>query len=109
MSHKLFFDNWFTGINLQVQLEKLKIHSVGTVRLSRPVGCTFMEDKQIKVNGHGTFVEKQATYDNVTVRAVRWFDNCSVILLSTFAAANPVTMVERWDKKKNEVVAVTSV
>uniref|UniRef100_A0A673JYK2 PiggyBac transposable element-derived protein domain-containing protein n=1 Tax=Sinocyclocheilus rhinocerous TaxID=307959 RepID=A0A673JYK2_9TELE len=82
-------------------------HKLSTVIQSRLAGCTFMEDKQMKVKGRGTFEEKQTSDDNVTVRAVKWFDNRSVILLSTFAAANPTTMVERWDKKRNEVVAVT--
>ena len=33
--HKLLFDNWFTSVNLQVQLEKIGIHSLGTVRQNR--------------------------------------------------------------------------
>ena len=32
ISHKLFFNNWFCSVDLQVLLEKEKIHSVGTVK-----------------------------------------------------------------------------
>jgi hypothetical protein len=35
MLHKLYFDNWFTGVQLVTELEKLGIHSLGTVR---PIG-----------------------------------------------------------------------
>lgn len=30
-SHKLFFDNWFTSVDLQVTLQKKKIHSGNSV------------------------------------------------------------------------------
>ena len=30
--HKLYFDNWFTSVNLEVEREKIGIHSLGTVR-----------------------------------------------------------------------------
>lgn len=47
-SHKIFYDNWFTSVDLQVVLEKAKIHSVGTVRQNRLAGSTFMPDKIMK-------------------------------------------------------------
>ena len=39
--HKLYFDNWFTSINLQVELENIGIHSLGTLRRNRLRGCVF--------------------------------------------------------------------
>ena len=38
VSHKLYYDNWFTGIKLQIDLDKTKIHSVATVRANRLKG-----------------------------------------------------------------------
>ena len=29
--HKWYFDNWFTSVNLQVELEKIGIHRLGIV------------------------------------------------------------------------------
>ncbi|XP_041920584.1 piggyBac transposable element-derived protein 2-like [Alosa sapidissima] len=106
MSHKLFYDNWFCGVDLQVTLEKSEIHSVGTVRKNRLAGCIFTEDKEMKAKGRGTFEEMEAKHDGVTLKAVKWYDNRSVILLSTFAAANPTSPVQRWDKKAKEMVTV---
>ncbi|KAL2085028.1 hypothetical protein ACEWY4_020546 [Coilia grayii] len=105
-SFKLFFDNWFCGIDLQVQLEKMKIHSVGTVRPSRLPNCTFSDDKIMKTKGRGAFEEKVTKHDGVSLRAVKWHDNRSVHLLSTFAAAHPTTKVKRWDKKTQQMVEV---
>lgn len=47
-SFKLFFENWFFGIDLQVQLEGIKFHSVGTVKSSRLPNCTFTDDQIMK-------------------------------------------------------------
>lgn len=42
----------------------------------------------------------------MTLKAVKWFDNRPVTLLSTFTGANPITQVQRWDKKQKEAVQV---
>lgn len=95
ISHKLFFDNWFCSVDLQILLEKEKIHSVGTVRQGRLTGCTFMNDRAKKVKGRGTHEEKMTTHNGVNLWAVKWFDNRPVTLLSKFVAANPTTQVLR--------------
>lgn len=105
-SFKLFFDNWFCSIDLQVQLEKMKIHSIGTVKSSRLPNCTFTDDKTMKGKGRGTFEEKETKHDGVNLRVVKWHDNRSVHLLSTYAAAHPTTLVKRWDKKTQKMVEV---
>ncbi|KAJ8381511.1 hypothetical protein SKAU_G00022890 [Synaphobranchus kaupii] len=93
-SHKIFYDNWFTSVDLQVVLEKAKIHSVGTVRQNRLAGCTIMPEKIMKKKARGTYEEKQTTHQGVTLKAVKWFDNRPVTLLSTFTGANPITQVQ---------------
>ncbi|XP_054462494.1 piggyBac transposable element-derived protein 3 [Anoplopoma fimbria] len=92
--------NWFCIMDLQVLLEKKKIHCVGTVRQNRLAGCTFMDDGAMKAKGRGTHQEKMTTHDGVNLWAIKWFDNRPVALLSTFVAANPTTEVQRWDKKE---------
>jgi hypothetical protein len=51
MFHKLYFDNWFTGVQLVSKLEKLGIHSLGTVRPNQLKGCKFSCDKEMKKRG----------------------------------------------------------
>ncbi|XP_058881426.1 piggyBac transposable element-derived protein 3-like [Acipenser ruthenus] len=98
LSYKIFFDNWLCSIDLQVALQKQKIHSVGTVRQNCLAGCTFMNDKEMK-KGRGTFEEKETKHNGVYLRAVKWFNNRPVTLLSTYAAANPTSTVERQEEK----------
>ncbi|KAJ8349477.1 hypothetical protein SKAU_G00246070 [Synaphobranchus kaupii] len=104
ISHKLFFDNWFCSVDLQVLLEKEKIHSVGTVRQNRLAGCTFMDDGAMKAKGRGTHQEKMTTHNGVNLWAVKWFDNRPVTLLSTFVAAHPTTEVQRSKKWYHRIV-----
>ena len=40
MKHKEYYDNWFSSVNLLVELEKMGIQSLGTVRPNRLPGCT---------------------------------------------------------------------
>ena len=65
--HKLYFYNWFTSINLQVELEKIGIHSLGTVRRKPPKGggvySPFSSEKELKAKGCGTFEEKTTVVD----------------------------------------------
>ncbi|KAK9977037.1 hypothetical protein ABG768_018858 [Culter alburnus] len=82
------------------------IPALATVRQNRLRGCSFSEDKKLKKKGRGTFEEQQAVVDRVEVRAVKWFDNRGVIVASTFASAQPVSFIERWDRKQRRKVSV---
>ena len=81
--HKLYCDNWFTSVNLHVELEKIGIHSLGTVRRNRLRGYAFSSEKELKAKGRGTFEEKTNVVDNIKLRATVWLDNCAVPLLTT--------------------------
>lgn len=69
--HKLFFDNSFCNVDLQVLLEKEKIHSVRTVRQGRLAGCTFMDDRAMKSKGQGTHEEKMTTHNGVNLWPIK--------------------------------------
>ncbi|KAJ4937706.1 hypothetical protein JOQ06_002338 [Pogonophryne albipinna] len=58
-SHKLFFDNWFTSVDLQTILQKKKIHCVATVRHNRLAGCSFSDDKVMKKKGRDLAEKKR--------------------------------------------------
>ena len=88
----MFHDNYFAGILLQVTLEKLKIHSISTVRANRLKGCVLKSDKDMKKIGRGTHQELLLTVvDDVEVRFVKWYDNKPVHVLSTYASAQPIS------------------
>jgi hypothetical protein len=47
-NHKLFIDNWFASYDLAVELKKLAIDMVGTVRKNRLAGCFLQTDASLK-------------------------------------------------------------
>nr|XP_037286120.1 piggyBac transposable element-derived protein 1-like [Rhipicephalus microplus] len=106
LDYILYFDNWFCGVDLQVVLKKVGISSVGTVREARLKGCKLPSNKVLKKKGRGSYVEMATTFEGVSLRAVKWFDNRPVTLLSTFASASPEQAVKRFDKKTRTTVSI---
>lgn len=106
LDYILYFDNWFCSVDLQVVLKKVGISSVGTVREARLKGCKLPSDKELKRKGRGSYVEMETTFEGVNLRAVKWFDNRHVTLLSSFASALPDHPVKRFDKKTRTTVNV---
>jgi hypothetical protein len=93
MFHKLYFDNCFTGVQLVIVLEKLGIHSLGTVRPNQLKGCKFSSDKETKKRDQGSYEEFSCKVDSITFNAVKWYDNKPVHLLSTFVGAHPTSAI----------------
>ena len=57
--------------------------------------------------GRGSTEIWVSSVDNVELRAVKWFDNMSVTLLSTYESVEPTKNVERFDKKASKCVNVS--
>ena len=93
--HKLYFDNWYTGVELVKTLHMQGIASVGIVRSNRLPNIKLPTDTVMKAQGRGTTALLTTDVDDVEMYAVKWFDNRGVTLLSTFEAVNPITNVER--------------
>ena len=101
INHKLYYDNYFTGLEVQLYLVKQGIWSLGTVRCNRLPQCNLLEDAILKKRGRGSFDEKVSSIDDVSFNAVRWFDNKAVNFLSTFIGTEPVTEVRRWSASES--------
>ncbi|XP_039627296.1 uncharacterized protein adamtsl5 [Polypterus senegalus] len=106
VNHSLYFDNWFSSLDLFVALANKGIPALGTVQKSRLQGCNFSVDTDMKKKGIGTFEEKKVVVVNVEIRAEKWFDNRGVIVASTFASAQPVSNIEKWDRKSKKKVSI---
>ncbi|XP_047126408.1 piggyBac transposable element-derived protein 2-like [Hydra vulgaris] len=102
----LFFDNWFTSLKLLSALANRNILAVGTVRANRLQNCKMIADATLKKKGRGSFEEREGVVNGVEVRVVKWFDNKSVTLASTFASAEPVSTARRWDRTTKQHIDV---
>ena len=92
-------------MSLLVDLEKMGIQSLGTVRPNRLPDCNFSSDKIIK-KGRGSLEEKVANVEDIRVLAFKWY-NKSVHFLSSFARAYSTSAVRCWDKKEKKMLKFT--
>lgn len=106
INHKIYTDNYFTTIRLQVELKKLGIFSVGTVRSNRLPGITMKGTKQLSREGRGSTDHRLTQVDGVELCATRWYDNNAVDCLSTLHACESMDKVERWSAKEKKRILV---
>ena len=95
--HKLYFDNWYTSVDLVKHLHNQGIACVGTVRANRLPNCKMTPDAAMKKKGRATIELWTSDYDDVELRAIKWFDNRGVSLLSTYESVNSITHISRFD------------
>ena len=105
----IFFDNWFTSLPILEHLASQKIWCCGTVRANRLPGIPKGEnvDKELEKKGRGSYEELVSDNTSHEVCYVKWHDNKIVNIVSNFARASPVTVVERYDSKQKKVVDVS--
>lgn len=99
---KLYYDNYYTSIQLMVYLKTRGIESLGTVRRNRLKNVPFPSDAAMKSKETGTMYECTATVNQEKITAVLRKDNKLVTLLSTFVGMNPVEHVKRFSKKEKQ-------
>lgn len=101
----VFFDNWFTSLDLIVLLKNnYGINSLGTVRSNRLHGCTLKNDKTLLKEGRGSFDYRVDNKAGIAV--VKWADTKCVTLASSYVSHAPTFKVKRYskdDKKKIDV------
>jgi hypothetical protein len=103
----LYYDNYYTFLELLKMLQSVGIWSVGTIRSNRLRGCPLISDKELTRRGRGS---SDVCVDiNSGVRIVKWFDNRVVHVASTHLGVEPSTDVCRWDRTKREHVEVSYV
>lgn len=98
LSYQLFFDNYYTTLDVLVYLAENGILSMGTVRRNRVPNCKLPTEKDLKKEMRGTSYEFVANYKNIDISSIVWKDNKVVNLLSTFGGQLPITAVKRYDK-----------
>ena len=103
-NHKLFFDNWFTSLDLLHYLKKNGILACGTVRANRLEGCPLSSNKDLKKGGRGSLDYRSDLNSGIIV--TKWYDNNAVHLASNFVGVEPMSSMERWcptEKERKEI------
>ncbi|XP_047106160.1 piggyBac transposable element-derived protein 3-like [Schistocerca piceifrons] len=105
--HVVYFDRYFRSITPLQYLMERKIYAVGTISVSHipsALKSKFTADKELMETGRGSFDEFITEDGKISV--LKWIDNRSVTVASTFSGASPTNVVKRWDRKAKEFIEV---
>ncbi|KAK2723484.1 hypothetical protein QYM36_001971, partial [Artemia franciscana] len=105
MNFKLFFDNFYTGIDLIHKLRvEYGIESCGMIRSNRMRGAVLDTDANMKKKVRGSVDFPFERHSEVSV--VKWYDNKPVHLASSYCAVTPIDKCQRWDGTTRKYVEV---
>nr|CAH7720594.1 unnamed protein product [Callosobruchus chinensis] len=106
LNYKLFFDNWFTSIPLQIYLTKNGILPLGTVRANRVPDYHFPKESDMKKKGRGALFEGVANVEGCEISVVSWYDNKLVNTMSTYVGSQPTTEARKFCRKTRNHVMI---
>lgn len=106
-NHKIYFDRYYTSLNLVVHLKKIGLLSAGTVMRNRIPDCKFPSDEILKKKPRGYSEEYSCLVDNIKITSVLFKDNNNVLFLSSFVGELPkVCEKPRYDRKQKTHVNI---
>lgn len=65
--------------------------------------CPVSSDGDMKKKEQGTYVERTAAIDSVTLSVVSWYDNKVVTLYRTLLEGRPQLKLQDFQKKRNNI------
>ena len=65
-----------------------------------------VRDKELKDQGRGSYEMKEASVVSVKQLAIKWIDNRSVTVLSSFDSVEPMKSVKWYDKEEKKLIEV---
>ncbi|KAJ8970713.1 hypothetical protein NQ314_001060 [Rhamnusium bicolor] len=98
-NYKIYADNYFSNIQLLLDLRDKQIWYVGTIRFDRLQGLykLLKSKKEMKSLGRGA-TNVMTSSKGLTV--VQWYDNALVHTISTYAGIYPQDTDKRFSKKQ---------
>ncbi|KAL7843298.1 hypothetical protein AOLI_G00248100 [Acnodon oligacanthus] len=79
-----------------LKLLQCEIYFVGTRRSNQLAGCQLEDEKDLVKRGRGSFDVRVDREESTAT--VKWYDNKSVTLISSYCATEPQDKVQRWSK-----------
>uniref|UniRef100_A0A8C4NZ77 PiggyBac transposable element-derived protein domain-containing protein n=1 Tax=Dicentrarchus labrax TaxID=13489 RepID=A0A8C4NZ77_DICLA len=104
-NYKVLADNLFSSAPLVLKLFQRQIYFVGTLRVNRLAGCQLEDEKSLAKRGRGS-VDAMVEREEESMVIVKWYDNKSVTLISSYCAVDPQDNAKRWSKSDKAFVEV---
>ena len=106
VNHKLYFDNYFSSLNLLRYLTKEKIWAIATIRQDRLKGGGryLKSQKELQKDGRGS--SDWVVEANSGIIVVRWLDNSAVQLTSNYMSNVDGPDAKRWSKKEKKYIQI---
>lgn len=101
---RLYFDNYFSNYNVLQYLRNKFVYASCTARIDRFATPPFSSDKIMKEKGRGSS-EEVVSKDGIIM--VKWFDNKSVVMASSYKGLGTTDTCKRWDKFQKEYKQVS--
>ena len=99
VGNKVFFDNWFTTLDLMTYLKKEGL-AVWKIRSNHLQECPLLSKKDLQKLARGA--SDYCVDNNYGIITVMWLDNSVVQLTSNYVGIEPMDQTERWDKTAGE-------
>lgn len=96
----LYFDNYFTGMDLMVHLQKLGLKSTGTIRENRVKEKNVIDKKAPR----GTYIVKHE--QNSHINYITLMDSKPVSIVSTAAGVTPLLPSRRYDSQTRSKIEI---
>lgn len=105
LSYEVYFDNFFTNLDLLRELYELGFRASGTIRADRTQKCPLVDPKVMKKQERGTYDFCSDTNTNILLG--RWNDNSVVTVATNFDTVEPLTTAQRYNKEQKRKCPVS--
>ena len=103
-NYKILADQYFSNFCMVEELMKQGFYYVCTIRGNRLNGAPLVYETDLKKQGRGSVSSVYEKNRNIVL--VRWFDNKSVTLISSYVGLEPTSQVQRYNNNKSEYLHI---
>lgn len=103
-NYRLYFDNYFTGLDLLIKLKDLGIWATGTIRANRMGKVVLKSEKDLRKVGPGSLDYRIEKGNNIFI--MKWLDNGIVQMASTLYGDEYLDVVTRFCQKEKRKIDI---